>query len=719
MRPQRWLGPLLACLLPAAGAAEAPGEALRRAREGLVEAYDAAIAARLEAGDAREARRLREEKRAVLRAVSLRGGQPLALDPKRLGDYVGRYALPEHRVLEVSAEQGRLFVRSPEIDGMAPLLHLGGDTFLRAGSARCYTFRRDEAGKVTDVLRHRRPEPARRLDPARTRTLRVTAFVDGRSRLVLRGDTAQWYHINWDAPGRTEKGHVPTEINATKWLPVWPDHDGGRNHFACCWSSVCRGLEPALPRGPMAVAVDVVRARGEVRIVDLPCPENDYALVIEAYDPQGGAATYVLEIHARDERPRGPQPRDRPAAIPTDGLVLHLPFKGNANDASGKDRHGTVQGATLTEDRFGNAASAYAFSGDGDHIRVALPGEAPREALSVSVWARVGRRGRGGRAAILSQGAANAPGWQLGVSSGRFGWRSRDAGPDLGRAGKIAEGAWSHLAVVVDGERHLLYLDGARLDSRPGALPAAGGAGVTIGCRGWRELGEAGSFAGRIDDVRVYGRALSRGEVLALYHEGGYDHVPLVEAAARGDLARLKRLVAGGAEVDAPRQGGITALFAAAEAGHREAVAFLLARGADPNAVARGGETPSLAAARGGFLEILTLLVAAKADVGAATREGRTALHAAAALGHDGCVKLLLEAGASPVAVDQRGDTPLHRTAAYGHIATADLLLKMGANLRARNGGGEAAEQIARAFHQGGMADHLQRLARGPRETDF
>ena len=45
------------------------------------------------------------------------------------------------------------------------------------------------------------------------------------------------------------------------------------------------------------------------------------------------------------------------------GLVAHYPFNGNANDESGNANHGTVNGATLTTDRFGNANKAYSFDG--------------------------------------------------------------------------------------------------------------------------------------------------------------------------------------------------------------------------------------------------------------------------------------------------------------------------------------------------------------------
>ena len=59
-----------------------------------------------------------------------------------------------------------------------------------------------------------------------------------------------------------------------------------------------------------------------------------------------------------------------PAYVPTNGLVGYWPFNGNANDESGNGNHGTVNGATLTSDRNGNANSAYYFNGTSNSITV-------------------------------------------------------------------------------------------------------------------------------------------------------------------------------------------------------------------------------------------------------------------------------------------------------------------------------------------------------------
>src|ERR1019366_3185308 len=71
----------------------------------------------------------------------------------------------------------------------------------------------------------------------------------------------------------------------------------------------------------------------------------------------------------------------------TNGLVAYYPFNGNANDASGNGNNGTVYGAILTTDRFGNSNSAYSFDGASSYIEV--PSNASllfSNQLTISAW---------------------------------------------------------------------------------------------------------------------------------------------------------------------------------------------------------------------------------------------------------------------------------------------------------------------------------------------
>jgi hypothetical protein len=68
------------------------------------------------------------------------------------------------------------------------------------------------------------------------------------------------------------------------------------------------------------------------------------------------------------------------------GLVGYWPFCGNANDQSGNDNNGVVNGATLTTDRFGNINSAYNFDGVNDYISTSYSGILGTNSRSISFW---------------------------------------------------------------------------------------------------------------------------------------------------------------------------------------------------------------------------------------------------------------------------------------------------------------------------------------------
>lgn len=71
----------------------------------------------------------------------------------------------------------------------------------------------------------------------------------------------------------------------------------------------------------------------------------------------------------------------------SDGLVAYYPFNGNANDGSGNGNNGTVNGVTLTTDRFENDSSAYSFDGVANYIEIPNLGLfSGNENHSISLW---------------------------------------------------------------------------------------------------------------------------------------------------------------------------------------------------------------------------------------------------------------------------------------------------------------------------------------------
>ena len=71
------------------------------------------------------------------------------------------------------------------------------------------------------------------------------------------------------------------------------------------------------------------------------------------------------------------------------GLVGYWPFCGNANDASGNGNNGTVNGPTLTADRFGASNNAYSFDGVNDYISLATLNQLNLSSspFTISIWA--------------------------------------------------------------------------------------------------------------------------------------------------------------------------------------------------------------------------------------------------------------------------------------------------------------------------------------------
>ena len=75
------------------------------------------------------------------------------------------------------------------------------------------------------------------------------------------------------------------------------------------------------------------------------------------------AMTIVCMFGCKNPGDPEPDPLD-------DGLFMYYPLNGNANDESGRGFHGEILGATLGEDRFGNANSAFLFDGVDDYIEL-------------------------------------------------------------------------------------------------------------------------------------------------------------------------------------------------------------------------------------------------------------------------------------------------------------------------------------------------------------
>jgi RNA polymerase sigma factor (sigma-70 family) len=129
--------------------------------------------------------------------------------------------------------------------------------------------------------------------PSPRNTIHVQAYIDGRSRLCVSGNTVHWSSLEYDPPGKQGNAERPTLINGQKWYPAWSSLPVGTLSV----SDNYKQLTPPLPRAAVTVSVNPINARGKVWVVQQPSAGNDYTLIVEFDDSApSGAASYTVDL---------------------------------------------------------------------------------------------------------------------------------------------------------------------------------------------------------------------------------------------------------------------------------------------------------------------------------------------------------------------------------------------------------------------------------------
>lgn len=164
----------------------------------------------------------------------------------------------------------------------------------------------------------------------------------------------------------------------------------------------------------------------------------------------------------------------------------------------------------------------------------------------------------------------------------------------------------------------------------------------------------------------------------------------LIDAAERGDVAVVRRLLTAGADPDG--RGYKVNSVPLTRAKSTEVLELLLDAGADVNAVDAVGTTPLGWAVGLGKMENVRCLLQAGADVNPNPPATPPLIHAS----HLGMAAQLLAAGADVNRGTAAEGTPLIRAAARGNRELAELYLGLGADANARDGIGNTALHVAR-----------------------
>ena len=211
----------------------------------------------------------------------------------------------------------------------------------------------------------------------------------------------------------------------------------------------------------------------------------------------------------------------------TNGLVAYYPFNGNANDESGSGNNGAVQGALLIPDRNGDSNRAYDFDGKS---QIVVPSSASLNltSFSVSAWVKIQNPDRAFYQ-ILTKGGDLDENYEILVYGNQlppFGtidtavkWSDGTRGGYSGESPSknyVKPSLWNHILVSYDKTSGYLnvYIN-REISFRAfvNKIPKINSTPLHIGS----DPNMGRNHLGSIDDVRIYNRALSDGEVKALY----------------------------------------------------------------------------------------------------------------------------------------------------------------------------------------------------------
>ncbi|MCK4700138.1 MAG: hypothetical protein KAT38_07375, partial [Bacteroidales bacterium] len=210
----------------------------------------------------------------------------------------------------------------------------------------------------------------------------------------------------------------------------------------------------------------------------------------------------------------------------TDSLKAYYPFNNNANDESGNGHDGTVNGASITTDRFGNANSAYSFDGMDDYVNTNF-NLTVTDQMTFNFW-------------YFSESDVSDVQRLFGVrdatdASVRFVFyfgqdvlfdfiynSNRISTSDLGDATKYSNGKWNMITLVKNGNTPndlKIYLNTEQTNDNYNFTSVANytpSIPIWLGAENWNNNWLEGAN-GTIDNFRIYNRPLSESEVLQLY----------------------------------------------------------------------------------------------------------------------------------------------------------------------------------------------------------
>ena len=207
-----------------------------------------------------------------------------------------------------------------------------------------------------------------------------------------------------------------------------------------------------------------------------------------------------------------------PSYVPKNGLVGWWPFNGNANDESGNGNNGTVNGATLTSDRFGDTGKAYSFDGLTNYIEVSDNNTLDLVTqFSLFGWFKTNNLTKLLQTIISKPRNLNGTGYNLTYDFQLMGSFCNNNNINTGVFfDPPTDSSW-HLAIATyDGSTFNLFFDNVLVDTKNEVFTLINSnQNLFFGMEN-SLLGRF--FSGKLDDIGIWNRALTQQEITDLYN---------------------------------------------------------------------------------------------------------------------------------------------------------------------------------------------------------
>lgn len=207
-----------------------------------------------------------------------------------------------------------------------------------------------------------------------------------------------------------------------------------------------------------------------------------------------------------------------PSYVPQYGLLGYYPFNGNSNDVSSNAAHLSNNGAVLTTDRFGTAASAYSFNGVSQNLINNTPNFtfSSTSSFTYSFWYN---RNVTSTTGVIIMNATNAAGnfiwlFQAGPTNMQYGTNKQQSAW-IWVPTTTTTNTWTHIVCVYNAGVMTLYKDNVLIGT--GVFTYTTGV-TSANMPLYVGRGVGGNyFNGKIDDVGIWNRALTTCEINDLF----------------------------------------------------------------------------------------------------------------------------------------------------------------------------------------------------------